>query len=125
MIAALMATPAVIAARLTAKPAAEGVVRQSELQRAVDLQNQLETTVFRIRERIEAGAQLEHGSLGVSTVGHERLQWFRDSGVGETDSIDSVAGLVIAPVEQIQEDRAGRRCLHSWRRSSHLARANP
>jgi hypothetical protein len=79
------------------------VVRQSELQRIVDVNNQLQVAVANIRRRLEAGAEFERGKWGVSTLGMESLSWFEEEcGIGDRESFEE-CGLEIDTAERIRK----------------------
>ncbi len=92
-------TPAAAPLTLAAPP-----VTQSELQAAIDSYNRTEKLVANVRERLESGAGMERGTLGVSTVGAESLAWHRENGgIGECTGLDvTFCGLAIAPIAELQ-----------------------
>lgn len=77
------------------------VVRQRELQAAIELCAKAELTVTGIRQRLEAGAAMERGKLGVSTAGHGEISYVV---VGSTGIDGQLFNLSIAPVEELASD---------------------
>ncbi len=105
-LAALGAAPLAAMAKLAAhsQPKAPDIIRQDELRAMLRLQQQLERGVSEIRRRAEAGATLEHGELGISTLGYESLavhERYGETG-NRTRPISDIAGLDIAPAEEIR-----------------------
>jgi hypothetical protein len=93
------------------------MVRQEELRRALDLQNQANAFAFDIASRIEAGADFERGALGVSNFGTDSAkEWVSASGVIQKHVC--FFGLEIAPVEKLeyQEDLLAQ---SAWAKEQH------
>lgn len=77
--------------------AANGIVRQSELQAVIRLNNQCHALAASIRMRLESGAEMERGKLGVSSLAEEPV----GKHVGQDDRCTGVAGLDIMPVKDL------------------------
>ena len=107
-LSAILAVPLAAVAKLAAQPKQPtgDVIRQSELLDLLRLQQRLERGAADIRRRAEAGAKLEHGKLGISTLTYEPLAQYEQWGeIGEdVHSIQDVAGLDIRTVDDIQGD---------------------
>ena len=69
------------------------MVRQSELQAVIDMQNRAEALAASIRMRLEAGAGFERGRLGLNSIGNEDQ-------FGESPSFMG-GGLEIGPAEEL------------------------
>ncbi len=82
-----------------AKPA---MVTQRELQELTDLWSRGEVLAANIRRRLEMGADLERGTLGVSTYGSESIAYY---GTGEATNVPW-AGLNVAETQRIAEGDA-------------------
>ncbi len=77
------------------------VVTQHELQAVIDQYNRCEVLAAAIRLRLESGAEMEHGKLGVDTHGQDSLKEYSERGIGCNDGV-SIVGLSIEKVEDIQ-----------------------
>ncbi len=75
-------------------------VTQAELQAVIDSWNRTELLAADIRRRLESGAGMERGALGVSTVGMESLEKCLKYS-GKDDSVGNVCGLDIEPVADL------------------------
>ncbi len=87
-----------IAGTLKAIPQVD-IVRQSELQQVIDLENQAEALAVDIHRRLKAGSQLERGALGVSNVSYSDY----DEAIGGNCS-EGLGGLRIHTAKEIGED---------------------
>ncbi len=91
----MAATGAAIAGTLKATPQ-PNIVRQSELQQVIDLENQAEALAVDIHRRLKAGSQLERGALGVSNVSYsdydEAIGGNCSEGLGARGSSQSFSG---------------------------------
>lgn len=87
-------TPAPAPVQLAAPP-----VTQAELQAVIDAWSHMERQATNIRRRLESGAGMERGRLGVSTCAMESLEECLK--YSEADGVDGVGGLMIMPVEDL------------------------
>jgi hypothetical protein len=79
-------------------------VTQAELRQLVKIWNQGEALGAQIRQRLEGGAELERGSMGVSTLLEESIAWHRSNGgIGTNDSV-AWCGLKVASSSRIGRD---------------------
>lgn len=79
-------------------------VTQAELQQALDFYNAAEIAFADIHRRIRAGAEMERGRLGVSTIGLSSLEWHEENGgIGECDNLQ-LSGIAIEPVEGLSRE---------------------
>ncbi len=76
-------------------------VTQAELQAVTDTWGHMERLAADIRCRLEAGAEMERGTLGASTFGYEPIDWYRENGIGTATSTEGICGLSIGPVKQL------------------------
>jgi hypothetical protein len=88
-------TPAAAPLKLATAP-----VTQAELQAVIDSFNRFELLAVNIRRRLESGAGMERGALGVSTLGLESLEDELRSAGRET-GVSGLGGLDIEPVEDL------------------------
>lgn len=82
-------------------------VTQAELQAVIDSFNRTELLAADIRRRLESGAGMERGALGVTTMGAMSHAWYRENGgIGEAAGVDVSmgCGLGIEPVENLAFD---------------------
>jgi len=100
---AVLTIPAAIAAavltRLRKLKANPATVSQAELRRVGSLWDQSEALAADIRRRLESGAELEPGDLGVAAWGNDAV-----AGVGGGSSI-SIGGIDIEPADHHRRDR--------------------
>ncbi len=81
---------------------ASKLVTQAELQQVIEFQSAAELAAIDIRRRLETGAGLEHGKLGVSTLGLPSLD--EDFWAGGKQTSYTGGPLDIEPVERIKEN---------------------
>ena len=88
-------------------PIRRDIVRQAELQEVLDYANAVNKLAWSIRTRLHSGADFERGKYGVEDYGQCSIEWYLENygirGIGASNSVDAVSGLVIAPVEDIRE----------------------
>jgi hypothetical protein len=79
-------------------------VRQEELQAVVDVLNTAQLLAANIRRRIEGGATIQRGKLGVCTINQEPLSDFlnHDRDYVPCSGVSDLCGIEIAPVEELR-----------------------
>ena len=97
-------------------PAQPDVVRQSELQHIIDLENEAAIKAFAIRKRLRAGAVIEPGSLDAHCDFAESIERFEENHKNEIRGLknraDDIAGLTVEPAVEVAQHAADM-ALHS------------
>jgi hypothetical protein len=91
------------AAVISSKP--RDILRRCELKEVIDLQNRVEVLVFGIRQQLDAGASLEPGQLGASTLNLCTFDELAKAGIGDATEIDGYGTLNIPPADDIKRVR--------------------
>jgi hypothetical protein len=91
-------------------PAQPDVVRQSELQHIIDLENEAAIKAFAIRKRLRAGAVIEPGSLDAHCDFAESIERFEENYESEirglNGHVNDIAGLTVAPAIEVARHAA-------------------